>query len=87
MSGIFDFGPDLDYSLLDNRIRDFEPAFGPIQLHEALRVLFSFITLASSNDAALRYSILKLLERLSHHSHRNRCVISSLNMTEPLFMK
>lgn len=85
MSGLFEFAPDVDYSQLDQRIRDFEPAFGTIQIPEALIVLFNFVTPASHDDAVLRYSILKLFERLSFHDHRSQCVLSSLNLAEPLF--
>ncbi|KZT70568.1 beach-domain-containing protein [Daedalea quercina L-15889] len=87
MSGIFDFGKETDYAQLDHRIRDFEPAFGPIRHAEAFRLLFNFIPQASADGRALRYSILKLIERLSYHSHRNHCLLSSLEFVEPLFRK
>ncbi|KAH9925795.1 beach-domain-containing protein [Fomitopsis serialis] len=87
MSGIFDFGTETDYAQLDHRIRDFEPAFGPIRHPEAFRLLFNFIPQATDDSRALRYCILKLLERLSYHSHRNHCLLSSLALVEPLFRK
>ena len=85
MSGIFDFGDETDYTLLDHRIRDFEPAFGPIRHPQAFRLLFDFLPQAAADGRALRYSILKLLERLSYHSHRNHCLLSSIGLVEPLF--
>ncbi|KZT02850.1 beach-domain-containing protein [Laetiporus sulphureus 93-53] len=87
MSGIFAYEPDADYDQLDHRIRDFESAFGFIYLPQALLVLYNFIPLAYSADAPLRYCILKLLERLSHHNHRNHCVLGSLDLVGPLFRR
>ncbi|CCM01781.1 uncharacterized protein FIBRA_03848 [Fibroporia radiculosa] len=87
MSGIFDFGSETDYAQLDHRIRDFEPAFGTIFLPEALSMLYRFIPQASADGPALRYSIFKLLERLSYHNHRNHCVLSSLDIAGPLFQQ
>lgn len=87
MSGIFDFGDETDYTLLDHRIRDFEPAFGPIRYPDAFRLLFNCLPHAAADGRALRYCILKLLERLSYHSHRNHCLLSSIGLVEPLFRK
>ncbi|TFY62229.1 hypothetical protein EVJ58_g3994 [Rhodofomes roseus] len=87
MTGIFDIGTEADYAQLDHRIRDFEPAFGPIRHAEAFRLLFSFIPQASADGRPLRYCVLKLLERLSYHSHRNHCLLSSLALVEPLFRR
>ncbi|PCH37188.1 beach-domain-containing protein [Wolfiporia cocos MD-104 SS10] len=85
MSGIFEFGSDAEYATLDQRIRDFEPAFGPVHLPGTLLVLFNFIPIVSSTMPMMRYAILKTLERLAHHNHRNHCILSGLGLAEPLF--
>lgn len=86
LSGIFVETAKRDYAAIDSQIQNAEPMFRTIRRPGALRVLHSCMEyLPSVNAPLLRYSVLKLFERLVQHSHRNHAVVASLNLVGSLF--
>ncbi|GBE84628.1 hypothetical protein SCP_0606070 [Sparassis crispa] len=85
LSGLFKVTSGTDYAQLDKNVTGVESTFGFIQHPEALRILYLSLPPVSAGESAVRYSILKLLERLSHRNHRNHCVLNSLGLVQPLF--
>ncbi len=85
LSGAFIQSQDLDYSDIDRKIQEAEPMLKQVRHAGALCVLHSSLHILPEKSLRLRYSVYKLLERLSIHSHRNHAVLSSLNLIGSLF--
>ncbi|KAF7792655.1 hypothetical protein EIP86_003752 [Pleurotus ostreatoroseus] len=86
LSGVFIETGKRDYAAIDSQLQNAEPMFKTIRHPGALRVLHSSLEyLPPANAPLLRYSVLKLFERLVQHSHRNHAVLASLNLVGSLF--
>ncbi|EKM48463.1 uncharacterized protein PHACADRAFT_266347 [Phanerochaete carnosa HHB-10118-sp] len=80
-------GPDeFSYESVDTQLEDAEPMLKFIRHPRAFRVLFASMDHFPEPKAGrLRYTTLKLLDRLTFHSHRNHAVLTSLDLIGPLF--
>ncbi|KZT25814.1 beach-domain-containing protein [Neolentinus lepideus HHB14362 ss-1] len=58
--------------------------FGLIYYPDALKLLWSFTQLHFTNDVILRLGVYRVLERLSATSHRNKAILSGMNLLESL---
>lgn len=64
---------------------EFAPGLASIRLPGAFSVLWSFILLTMNTDHALRLIVYRLLEHLTHSTHRNLAVLSMQNILPHLF--
>ncbi|OCH84794.1 beach-domain-containing protein [Obba rivulosa] len=85
-SGLFAIKPGTEFAELNRHLQQFEPRFGSIRHPEALLIVFDVIPRLYPDNAALRYCVYKLLERLASHNHRNQCVLNNLGLVSPLFL-
>ena len=83
---MFLFPEDVTYEQVDSQLQNSEPMLKFIRHPGAVRVAFSSMQHFPEPKAArLRYSVLKLLERLTLHSHRNHATLTGLDLIGPLF--
>ena len=86
LSGMFLCPDDFVYEEVDVQLQNSEPMLKFIRHPGAFRVLFlSMQRFPEPKAARLRYTTLRLLERLTWHSHRNHAVLTSLDLIGPLF--
>ncbi|KAG1855169.1 hypothetical protein DFJ58DRAFT_716258 [Suillus subalutaceus] len=64
---------------------EFAPGLASISLPGAFNVLWSFILRTMNTDRALRLIVYRLLEHLTHSTHRNLAVLSMQNILPHLF--
>jgi hypothetical protein len=69
---------------LEAVLHNLESRLGAIRRPGAIRILWNSISL-TAGDASMRYAVLKIFELLSHVSHRNRIILSSLGLVKSLF--
>jgi hypothetical protein len=84
VSSLFTSLRDAEYSDLDSRIKDVEARLGVIALPGAIGILLDLLP-KFSEDSMLHYVVYRLLERLSALKHRNKVVLSGLNLLGRLF--
>lgn len=71
---------------IDAELQNLGPMMKFIRYPGALKVMYTSMHLLPQTEAPrLRYTILKLLERLAYHSHRNHAVLTNLDLVGPLF--
>ncbi|KAG2135261.1 hypothetical protein DEU56DRAFT_888131 [Suillus clintonianus] len=64
---------------------EFAPGLASINLPGAFSVLWSFVLRTINTDPALRLIVYRLLEHLTHSTHRNLAVLSTQNVLPHLF--
>ncbi|KAF9466003.1 hypothetical protein BDZ94DRAFT_1252774 [Collybia nuda] len=72
---------------LDLVISEFEPQLGIIRRPGAMSILWDKISELTFGNSSMRYATLKLVELLSHVSHRNQAILSSLGLVKSLFRR
>lgn len=86
LSAMFIAPDDFAYDAVDTQLHDADPMLKFIRHPGAFRVLFASLDHFPEPKAPrLRYTTLRLLDRLTWHSHRNHAVLTSLNLVGPLF--
>lgn len=86
LSAMFIAPDEFAHDAVDSQLRDAEPMLKFIRHPGVFRVLFAALArLPPPKDARLRYTVLRLLERLTWHSHRNHAVLTSLGLIGALF--
>lgn len=86
LSGIFLCPEDATYESVDVQMQDSVPMLKFIRHPGAFYVLFSSMQHFPVTKATrLRYSVLRLLDKLTTHSHRNHAVLTILDLVGPLF--
>jgi hypothetical protein len=79
-------GENFTYEEIDIELQNLGPMMKFIRYPGALKVMYSSMhMLPPSHAARLRYTILKLLERLAYHSHRNHAILANLDLVGSLF--
>jgi hypothetical protein len=66
-------------------ITEYEPRLGTIRRPGAMLILWNMIPGLTADNSSMRYAIFKLVELLSHVSHRNQAILSSLGLVRSLF--
>jgi hypothetical protein len=69
----------------DNVIGVFESRLGTIRHPGAMLILWTSIPQLTAGNASMRYIVFKLFELLSHVSHRNQAILSSLGIVKLTF--
>ncbi|KAG5645386.1 hypothetical protein DXG03_006339 [Asterophora parasitica] len=72
---------------LEFAIAGIEARLGTIRRPDAILILWNAVPQITSGDSAMRYAILKLFELLSHVSHRNQAILSTLGLVKSLFQR
>lgn len=86
LSAMFIRSDEFTYESIDRQLSDTEPMLKFIRHPNAFRVLFTSMDRFPEPKAArLRYNTLRLLDRLTWHSHRNHAVLTGLDLVGPLF--
>lgn len=86
LSSMFIQGENFTYEEIDTELLNLGPMMKLIRYSGALKVIYSSMhLLPQAQGPRLRYTILKLLERLAFHSHRNHAVLTNLGLVESLF--
>lgn len=86
LSGMFLYSEDVTYEQVDSQLLNSEAMLKFIRHSGAVRVAFSSMQHFPEPKAAqLRYSVLKLLDRLTLRSHRNHAILTGLDLIRPLF--
>lgn len=70
---------------VDAKLLEFEPRLGTIRHPGAVEILWHLLPELIGTDNDMRYAVFKLFEILSHLSHRNQAVLSSLGLLKRLF--
>ncbi|GLB40924.1 putative WD40 repeats [Lyophyllum shimeji] len=70
---------------LELAIAGIEARLGTIRRPGAILILWNAIPHLTLGDSSMRYSIFKLVELLSHVSHRNQAILSTLGLVKSLF--
>jgi hypothetical protein len=70
---------------LEGVLDKFESRLGTIRRPGAIRILWNSIPHLTAGNASMRYAVFRLFELLSHVSHRNRTLLSSLGLVKSLF--
>lgn len=66
-------------------ITEFEPRLGTIRRPGAMLILWNMIPEITTGNSSMNYAVFKLVELLSHVSHRNQAILSSLGLVKSLF--
>ncbi|KAI0700338.1 beach-domain-containing protein [Cytidiella melzeri] len=86
LSSLFIQGENFTYEDIDSELHNLGPMMKFIRYPGALKVMHTSLPLLPQSQAPrLRYTSLKLLERLAHHSHRNHAILNTLNLVGSLF--
>ncbi|KAG5653218.1 hypothetical protein H0H81_001695 [Sphagnurus paluster] len=72
---------------LERAIVAIEGQLGTIQRSGAILILWNTIPQITASDSAMRYAVLKLFELLSHVSHRNQAILSTMGLVSSLFKR
>ncbi|KAF5370942.1 hypothetical protein D9615_009793 [Tricholomella constricta] len=72
---------------LEFAIAGIEARLGIIRRPGAILILWNAIPQITAGDDSMRYAILKLFELLSHVSHRNQAILSTLGLVKSLFQR
>lgn len=70
---------------VDATLAGFESRLGTIRRPDAMRIIWDFIPALTTENGTKRYVMFKLFEALSHVSHRNHAVLSSLGLLKSAF--
>lgn len=74
-----------DTEEMNNHFLEFAPGLTSISIPGVFTVLWSFILQTINTDSTLRLIVYRLLEHLTHSTHRNLAVLSMQNVLPPLF--
>ncbi|KAF8233255.1 beach-domain-containing protein [Tricholoma matsutake] len=70
---------------LEEAIGKIVPQSGTVRHPGAMLILWNAMPQLTAGNASMRYALFKLFEHLSHVSHRNQAVLSSLGIVKSLF--
>lgn len=84
-SDIFSSVRDAQEDELEDVVGAFESRLGTIRHPGAMLILWNAIPQLTAGNASMRYVVFKLLDLLSHFSHRNQAILSGLGMVKSTF--
>ncbi|TFK65264.1 beach-domain-containing protein [Pluteus cervinus] len=71
---------------VDAKLLEYEPRLGTIRYPDAINIFWDMVPQLVADDNDMRYSVFKLFELLSHLSHRNQAILSSIGILHRLFL-
>ncbi|KAF8444038.1 hypothetical protein L210DRAFT_3445126 [Boletus edulis BED1] len=74
-----------DLHELDIHFLDFAPSLGTIHLPRVFKIVWEIVLGYLTTNTSLRLIVYKILEHLTHSSHRNLAVLSMLGILTPMF--